>query len=136
MSAPALAWRPAPRFGHPEVFALLGALSFAVARFLPVLSVPYACPVKAWLGVPCATCGMTHAFVHLAHGEAASALSASPLGALLAAAAWAYAALDLVRAAAGAPFPVLSPRAQRAAAAAAALALGANWAFLLLRGGR
>lgn len=130
-----LSWRQTGRaFGHPEVFALLAALSFLVARFLPVLALPYTCPLKGLAGIPCATCGMTHAFVHLAHGDLALALQASPLGALLAAAAWLYAVADLVRVALGAPLPLPSARALRVATGAGVAALLANWAFLLVRG--
>ena len=65
--------RVAREFGHLEVFAALFALSFLAARLLPLLALPYACPFRALTGIPCATCGMTHAFVHLAHGEARAA---------------------------------------------------------------
>lgn len=129
-----LTLRRTERFGHPEVFALIGALSFLVARFAPVLSVGYVCPLKAIAGIPCATCGMTHAFVALAHGDVAAALSASPLGALLAAAAWAYAALDLVRSAAGWPLPIPAKRAWRAATVVGIVLVLANWAWLLAHG--
>jgi len=118
-------------FGHPEVFASIAALSFLVARFLPVLSIPYTCPARGLLGIPCATCGMTHAFVALAHGDLAAALHASPLGAALAGAAWLYALLDVARLAAGRPFPLLPVPLLRAAAALGAVALLANWAWLL-----
>ncbi|BDG03318.1 DUF2752 domain-containing protein [Anaeromyxobacter oryzae] len=126
--------RRTERFGHPEVFAVIGALSFLVARFAPVLSLGYVCPLKALAGIPCATCGMTHAFVALAHGDLAAAVSASPLGAALAAAAWAYAAIDLVRAAAGWPLPVPAARAWRGATAVGIALLLANWAWLVARG--
>jgi hypothetical protein len=129
----AVAWRRTERFGHPEVFAGIAALSFLAARFLPVLAVPWTCPVKAWTGLPCATCGMTHAFVALARGEVSAALAASPLGALLAGGAWLYGALDLARAAAGAPWPDLGERAWRWIAAAAMVAVAANWAWLVAR---
>ncbi|HTN52203.1 MAG TPA: DUF2752 domain-containing protein [Anaeromyxobacter sp.] len=128
-------WRRTERFGHPEVFALLGLASFLVARFLPVLGIPFTCPLRGLAGIPCATCGMTHAFVHLAHGAVGAALAASPLGAVLAAAAWAFAVADLLRAAAGWPLPVPSPRLARAAALLALVALLANWAFLVVREG-
>ncbi len=131
-----LSWKRTARFGHPEVFALIGLLSFLVARFVPVLGLPFLCPLRGLAGIPCATCGMTHAFVHLAHGEAALAVAASPLGALLAAAAWAYAALDLARVALGAPLPVPTPRALRAATAAAVALLLVNWAWLVVREAR
>jgi len=129
-----IAWRKVARFGVPEVFALIGLLSFLVARFLPVLAVPYTCPMKGILGIPCMTCGMTHAFVRLAHGEVVAALGASPLGTLLAAAAWLYAALDLARAATDLPFPNLDLKLQRALVAVVACALALNWAWLLSHG--
>jgi len=119
------------RFGHPEVFAAIAALSFLAARLLPVLALPYTCPSKAVLGLPCATCGMTHAFVALAHGDLAAALAASPLGALLAGGAWLYALADGARLLAGRPFPHLPTGLLRAATVAGALALLANWAWLL-----
>jgi hypothetical protein len=128
-----VAWRKTARFGHAEVFAAIAALSFLVARFAPVLSLGFVCPLRGLAGIPCATCGMTHAFVHLAHGEVARAVAASPLGALVAAAAWGYAALDLVRVALDAPLPVPPARAARAAALVAVAALLANWAWLVAR---
>jgi hypothetical protein len=123
------------RFGHPEVFAAIAALSFLVARFVPVLSFPYTCPLRGLAGIPCATCGMTRAFVHLAHGDVGSAVAASPLGAVLAGAAWLYAVADLVRVALGAPFPAPGPRVLRAAAALGIAAVLVNWAWLLVREG-
>jgi hypothetical protein len=126
-------WRKTGRFGHAEVFAAIALLSFLVARFAPVLALPFTCPLRGMAGIPCATCGMTHAFVHLAHGEVASAFAASPLGALLAAGAWLYALADLARAALGAPLPVPAPRALRAVAALAVAALLVNWVWLVVR---
>jgi hypothetical protein len=124
---------PARRFGHLEVFAAIGGLSFLVARFLPVLALPFTCPARGLLGLPCATCGMTHAFVALAHGDLAAALQASPMGALLAAGAWGLALLDLLRLALGRPIPAISQGALRVAAGAGAAALLLNWAWLLAR---
>jgi hypothetical protein len=118
--------------GHAEVFAVLAALSFAAARFLPLLDVPYPCPFRALTGLPCATCGMTHAFVHLAHVEVAAALRASPAGALLAALAWTFAVVAALRPAAGLRWPSPSPGAARALAVAGAAALLANWAYLVV----
>lgn len=128
-----LTWRRTARFGHPEVFALIGAASFLAARFLPLLALPFTCPLRSLAGIPCATCGMTHAFVELAHGHLAAAFAASPAGALLAAAAWGFALLDLVRAAAGWPLPVPAPRLARATVALGVATLLASWAYLLAR---
>ena len=121
------------RFGHPEVFAGIAALSFLVARFVPVLWLPWTCPARGLLGIPCATCGMTHAFVALAHGDAAGAWSASPLGAVLAGGAWLYALLDGARLAAGIPWPRIPQPAWRALATLAVGAAALNWAWMLLR---
>lgn len=120
------------RLGVAELYALAAAASFAVARFFPVLDIHYQCPFRALLGIPCASCGMTHAFVYLAHGRVADALRASPLGAALAAAVWAFALADVLRLAAGRPLPVLSPRRARRLALLGAAALLLNWAYLLL----
>jgi len=124
--------RVAREFGHLEVFAALFALSFLAARLLPLLALPYACPFRALTGIPCATCGMTHAFVHLAHGEARAALAASPLGAVLAGSAWIVAAADGLRLALGLPAPRLGSGAARALVVAGLIALLANWAFLVI----
>ena len=124
---------PARRFGHLDVFAVIGALSFLVARFLPVLALPYTCPARGLLGIPCATCGMTHAFVALARGDLAGALHASPLGAALAAGAWGFALLDLGLLALGRPFPRVPAGALRLATGAGVVALLLNWAWLMAR---
>jgi hypothetical protein len=118
-------------FGHAEVYALFFALSFLAARWLPLLAVPYPCPFRAVTGIPCATCGMTHAFVHLAHGEVGAALLSSPLGALLALGAWLAVPADLVRLALGWPLPSLNDATVRGLAFAGFFALLANWAFLV-----
>ncbi|HTT70767.1 MAG TPA: DUF2752 domain-containing protein [Anaeromyxobacteraceae bacterium] len=123
---------PRRALGHAEVYALFILLSFLAARFLPLLALPYPCPWKALTGIPCATCGMTHAFVHLAHGELRAAVAASPLGALLAFVGWTLAALDLVRLALGWPLPRLGRGSVRALACAGLGALMVNWAFLVL----
>ena len=126
---------PVRSAGIPEAFALVAVASFLAARFLPVLEGGAECPFKAATGFPCATCGMTHAFVALAHGDLAAAWSSSPLGALLAGAAWLYAVADLVRLAAGRPWPSVSPRAWRVLATAALGAAALNWAWMLWRAG-
>jgi hypothetical protein len=120
-------------FGHAEVFASIAALSFLAARFLPVLEVGYTCPARLLVHLPCPTCGMTRAFVTLAHGDLVGAFAASPAGALLAAGAWLLAVLDLVRLAAGLPLPAVPPRLARAGVVAGLAALLLNWAFLLAR---
>lgn len=133
-AGPAAPGRPA-RFGLVEVYALIALASFLVARFVPVLELHYPCAFRAWTGHPCATCGMTHAFVYLAHGQLAEALRWSPLGAALAAGGWALALADAVRVIAGWPLPRVSDGALRRAAVVGLGLLTANWAFLLLHPG-
>jgi hypothetical protein len=121
------------RLGIPEAFAAIAALSFLVARLVPVLAFHSECPFRALTGLPCASCGMTHAFVALARGDLAGAWSASPLGALLAGGAWLYAVLDLLRVTAGLPWPRLSEKAWRAMAVGVVGAAAINWGWMLLR---
>jgi hypothetical protein len=122
------------RFGHAEVFALIAASSFAVARWVPVLTLPLVCPFRAITGVPCLSCGMTHAFVHLAHGRVAASIQANPLGAALAAASWAFLLLDAARWLRGLPLPelTLSERARRFTLASLGAAAALDWAYLIL----
>jgi hypothetical protein len=124
---------PARRLGIPEAFALVAFASFLAARFLPVLDAGPECPFLAATGLPCATCGMTHAFVALSRGDLAAAWAASPLGALLAGGAWLYAVADALRLLLGLPGPRVPPRAQRALAVAAVSAAAVNWAWMLVR---
>jgi len=101
---------------------------------VPVLAVPFVCPMKGVFGIPCMTCGMTRAFVALAHGDAAGAAVASPFGAVLAAGVWLYGVVDLARAALDLPFPILDLKLQRTLVAIATVALAANWGWLLAHG--
>ena len=66
--------------GSPRPSRLVAALSFLVARFLPVLAFHSECPFRALTGLPCASCGMTHAFVALARGDAGGGLVGEPAG--------------------------------------------------------
>lgn len=43
-----------------------------------------ACGFASTFGTPCATCGMTTAFAHMADGEVASSFATQPMGAVLA----------------------------------------------------
>ncbi len=121
--------------GLVDVYALLAIGSFLVARFVPVLEIfESPCPFLTLTGLPCATCGMTHAFVLLAHGDAAGALAWSPAGAALAAVGWGAGVADLVRWAAGWRVPEVPERLLRGAAIAGLVALALNWAWLMFRG--
>ena len=57
-----------------------GILAVFVVRFKPDLILNLAhCPLRDMTGVPCPTCGGTHAAVALAHGRWTDALAANPL---------------------------------------------------------
>ncbi len=108
-------------------------VSTAAAPFAPALArgLP-PCPFRALVGVPCLTCGSTRALLALARFDVGAALSWNPLAAA--------AAIVLVLgglAALGAALAgrgVEAPRPTPALRAAVALALAANWAFLVAAG--
>jgi hypothetical protein len=124
------------RLGDADALAFIGALSFLAARALPFLDVHVTCPSRALFGIPCATCGMTRAFVRLAAGDAAGAVAASPAGAALAAAAWAFALAALARPVLRFDWPRPSAAAARALAVAAIATLALNWIYLVATGAR
>lgn len=65
-------------------WGLIGAGLLAMARWWPFGRWPLVtCPLKSAFHVPCATCGMTRAFVRMVHGELGEAIRVSPLGAVL-----------------------------------------------------
>jgi hypothetical protein len=127
------------RAGPPSVHALglaaaAGAL-LAGALLLPLDAPPlslFPCPFRAATGLPCLTCGCSHAFHFFVRGQISDALSASPLGALLALACAVHLAWTLLRLG-GLPW---APHfeATRAARVFAGVALAANWVFVALRG--
>ncbi len=64
--------RALARFGPPV--ALIAVVALVVSGALP-----FECPVRAALGVPCPGCGMTRATHLLFHGELRAALQMHPL---------------------------------------------------------
>ena len=60
--------------GAPLVLAPLGRLE-GDAVFFGVWKLPITCAFRAVHGVPCGTCGMTRAWIALAHGNLAEALA-------------------------------------------------------------
>ncbi len=118
-------------------WGLCAAVLLAVARWAPLERWPMpACPMKAALHVPCATCGMTRAFVRMTHGDVWSALQVSPLGALLCASAMLLSAWLVLR------WTVLVRPVRWGGATLSPawrarlflLVVGANWAYLVLSG--
>jgi hypothetical protein len=98
----------------------------AVAPLMP------ACPFRQITGVPCPTCGSTHAAVALMHGRLGAALAANPLAAFAGIAFFAGGIVAPLWAALGWPVfsvPAPLPRWLRATLVAAIVA---NWAWLLM----
>jgi len=128
------------RAGQPSVHALGLALAagalLAAATFLPLDAPPlsfFFCPFRAATGLPCLTCGCTHAFHHFVRGELAAALASNPLGALLALAGAVHVFWTLLRQC-GLPWAPAAPRLEaRTLRWSAAIGLALNWAFVALR---
>ena len=62
-----------------------GAGMLAVAALtppIPIGSVPYRCPLRAFTGIPCPFCGMTRGVIDVVHGNLVDAFLHNP-GALL-----------------------------------------------------
>jgi hypothetical protein len=90
------------------------------------------CAFRAITGVPCPTCGGTRALLALSRLDAAAALAWNPLVTLAVAAFLGGGLVALLRALRGQGVPDGAP--PRWAGGAAALALAANWAFVVLTG--
>ncbi len=61
------------------IYGAIVLLALVAGRSLPVEQVLPACVFKGLAGIPCPTCGSTHAVVYLSHGNVAGALAANPL---------------------------------------------------------
>jgi hypothetical protein len=61
-------------------FGILAVFGLALVKFKPDLVLRLAhCPLRDMTGVPCPTCGGTHAAVALANGHMVEAFAANPL---------------------------------------------------------
>lgn len=125
---------------HALGLAFAGALVLLAAAALPLGAPPlslFPCPLRAATGLPCLSCGATHAFWFAMHGRPGAALASNPLaaiGALLIAAHCALTALRLCGLRFAPAIPRPSPRAARRLRAGAVLVAVANWLFVALRG--
>ena len=92
-----------------------------------------ACGWIATVDVPCPTCGMTTAFSHAADGHFLAAVSAQPMGALLAVATAMALLVGSFVAATGSPVASLFVRLwSRRTAWVLALAVGGSWIYKIL----
>lgn len=112
--------------------ATAGALLMGawVARTF-ALSLP-PCPLKARLGIPCATCGITRCVLALSAGRWAEALHWHPVAVVLMGLSPLAMAWDLRRAWRGDPYPAL-PDSLAVRLCAATLFLG-TWVLQIVRG--
>lgn len=86
--------------GTAIALGAIGAIGIGIAALWPVSSVdsgPPSCVFRLLFGVPCPGCGMTRAWVHVAHGDVAGAFWYNPFGLLLMAMA-AFAAVYVIQA--------------------------------------
>lgn len=132
--------RAGPPSTHALGIAAAGAAALLAAFALPLDGPPLSllsCPLRAATGIPCLSCGATHAFHFAARLRPLEALEANPLAALAAALLAAHIVWTLLRIG-GLPYapqaPALSPAAARAVRLGVVAALIANWAFVLARG--
>jgi hypothetical protein len=89
-----------------------GAAALAIACAVSparVESGPVVCPFRLLTGLPCPGCGLTRAWVFIAHGDFGAALRANPFGYLTMAAAVVLIAVVAASVARARPIPSLSP---------------------------
>lgn len=126
------------RAGFPSVHALgLAAASaalLAAAVAIPIDAAPFSlfvCPFRALTGLPCLSCGWSHAFHFAVRGALGDALRASPFGAALALACAAHVGWTALRLAGLRWAPRAPP--PRATAIALGAALVSSWIFVAVR---
>ena len=125
------------RWVHGSAGLGLVAVSLATSALWLRLGLPRpACAFRAWTGLPCATCGSTRLVRELLSGHVAEAAAFNPLvfSAIVLATVWS--SLSIARAVLDAParpfVPALVTRAHLVVAGA--MAILANWIYLVLRG--
>ncbi len=104
----------------------LRRLWLALPPFLP------RCAFRQLTGIPCPTCGSTHAAIALLHGELLRALAANPLVTLTGVAFAAGGLIAPVWALTRLPIPAVSLKFPLWARVAAVLIILANWIYLIL----
>ncbi|MEN8005615.1 MAG: DUF2752 domain-containing protein [Candidatus Krumholzibacteriota bacterium] len=93
------------------------------------------CPLRDLTGLPCPTCGGTHAAISLAHGRLTEAFAASPLiaGGLILFSVWVMAGVATTLVPAWRRELVFSPREKRTARVLAVLMAVAGWVWVIAR---
>ncbi len=109
-------------------------MALAVARVLPVLDAAPDCIFKALTGLPCPTCGTTHALVSMGRGDLFASFRANPLAAFLLLLSVAVFLVGIVfRLSTHTRISlVLTGREERIARITAILLVLANWSYLII----
>ena len=118
------------------IFGALAAMAAAVVGLVHLDRLPFTvCYFKALTGWACLSCGATRALGRLFELDLAGALAMNPLATMGILSLVPWAAADLALLPSGRALSVeLAPAAARAARLAFALALAANWVYLLAVG--
>lgn len=115
------------------IYGAIVLLALVAGRFLPMEQVFPACVFKGLVGIPCPTCGSTHAVVYLSHGNVAGAVAANPLlsaGAMIALLSFFYSLIARVFMVPRLTFS-LSDREKDGVRAGAVILALANWIYLI-----
>lgn len=132
-----------PRRARPSWQARAALLAWGGAALLALLLRPVWPVAAAWLpactfheltGFACPTCGTARAAVALLEGRVLASLSFNPLAAAAGAALLGGGLLAVGWAVAGLPVPGRAPGSPRAWGIALAVAVVANWVYLILAG--
>jgi hypothetical protein len=70
------------RIEYGIIYGTLACIALLIARHFPLYSLLPSCAFKGVTGVPCPTCGATHALVHFSHGEFIASFAMNPLAAI------------------------------------------------------
>jgi hypothetical protein len=92
--------------------AVAGAAALVASRAVSPARIetgPVVCPFRLVTGLPCPGCGLTRAWVYIAHGDFGAALHANPFGYVTMGAAIAIMVAVAVAVVSGRPIPSMSP---------------------------
>ena len=120
----------------PRLTLGLGLLTLVVlARWFPFAALPPLCTFRQLVGLPCLTCGMTRAWVAMAHGHPGQGLGWNPLGVALFLATVGALLYGIARSL-GAPALRVerTPREGRVVSVVIVLTIAVNWTFVVLAG--
>ena len=128
-------WRPLRREDR-QLATLWGVLAISSLLLTPfwlaVVPLLPACPFRALTGLPCLSCGTTHAAVALLGGDVVGALRANPLATAAGISFVAGGVIAPLWALASLPLPRLATPTPRTLRLALVAALILNWAWLIV----